>query len=102
MGEAVEQLEQRVARKWAQAAYARGAFDASSFDAGEWFDTNIQWGGEGPDVPQFPREQWASYPAKRALVLTMLDRALDSEDVSDELWMTICYAMWYGGKTRIA
>lgn len=55
-----------------------------------------------PAVPQFPREQWASYPTRRTVTLLTCDRLLDKADeLTDEQWMDVCLLMQFGGKTRL-
>lgn len=52
---------------------------------------------------QFPRERWASYPAKRTATLLMCEKLLDNADeLTDQVWVLLCAAMVYGGRTRIA
>lgn len=96
-------LERRVAEKWAAAAAARAPMWPMPDDP---FDMSV-WGEAmktplPPGTPQFPREQWASYPMKRRLALMAADRMLDFDELTDEQWMQVCLVMWYGGKTRIA
>jgi len=49
------------------------------------------------DWPQFPREQWAILPARRAVALTLADRLIDDGKLSEAGWLVA-----YGGKTRIS
>ena len=100
MGDELTQLEERVTRKWAQAAASR--MPESSFDASAWHDLDTEWGGTALNAPQFPREQWVSYPAKRTVSLMTCDRMLDFEELTDEQWMTLSFLMLYGGRERIA
>lgn len=98
----LRELEARVCGKFMAAANVRAAgwsVPDDPFDWSDWFGSTEQSG----DVPQFPREQWASYPAKRTAVLMACDRLLDDADkLSDDQWLTLCLAMQYGGKTRLA
>jgi hypothetical protein len=55
-----------------------------------------------PGTMQFPREQWLSYPNRRAHALVLANRLLDFEDLTDEQWHTLGMLMLYGGKERIA
>ena len=54
-----------------------------------------------PNIPQFPREQWVSYPARRTVVLILCNRMLDF-DLDDAQWTQLCWLMQYGGKERVA
>jgi len=99
-------LERRVCEKWVAAAAARMPADA--FDPSSWLDgIDMSAWDEAmktplpPGTPQFPREQWASYPAKRTVALMIADRLLDFEELTDEQWMQLCLLMQYGGKTRL-
>lgn len=99
----LDELEQRVGEKWAAAGAAR----IGPIELGEWGALFDMYDGDvqplSPDVPQFPREQWASYPAKRTFVLLACEAMLDrAGPLTDEQWTTLCMAMQYGGKTRIA
>lgn len=99
---ALTELERRVGEKWAAAAAARAPQWPQALDMNEWFGA-IDAAPLPPGAPQFPRAQWATYPANRAVVLTACDRLLDSADeLTDEQWMAVCMLMQYGGKTRIA
>lgn len=98
----LDELEQRVGEKWAAIAASR--LPAEAFDLSQW----AQWGDiEQPPTQspptQFPRERWASYPARRTVTLLTCDRMLDFADaLTDEQWMTVCFLMQYGGKTRLS
>jgi hypothetical protein len=105
--ETLESLERRVGQKWAAAAAARidQRIDPQwNLDVGSWGSA----AGEGlpplpPGTPQFPREQWASYPTARRVALQMCEHLLDNvAELTDNQWMLICVTMQYGGKTRIA
>lgn len=91
------ELEERVTEKWARTASQR--VDLSGFNPNKWGDLR-DWGAAA-DVPQFPREQWATYPGKRLIILMLVDRMLDLE-MNDEQWYALNYLMLYGGRTRIA
>lgn len=97
----LDELEQRVGEKWATAAAARLTPLPGPFDFTDWTD----WATIEPDalttVPQFPREQWASYPARRTVTLMICDRMLDFDELTDEQWAQVCLLMQYGGKTRL-
>lgn len=96
----LEELERRVGAKWASVAAARmpqWAVPDDPFDIGAWQTDAMP---ADPDVPQFPREQWASYPAKRTTTLLLCDRMLDL-DMTDEQWAQVCFLLQYGGKTRL-
>lgn len=95
----LNELEHRVGEKWATVATARLTPLPGPFDFTDWTD----WATEAAptDVPQFPREQWASYPTKRATTLLLCDRLLDM-DLTDEQWLNVCFLMQYGGKTRLS
>jgi hypothetical protein len=93
-------LERRVGEKWVAAAARMPRWELPEFDMSAWDEamkTPLP-----PDVPQFPREQWASYPNRRRVALMIADRLLDFDELSDEQWVTLCMVMQYGGKTRIA
>lgn len=49
------------------------------------------------DWPQFPRERWIIYPARRAYALIMADKAIDLGHLSEAGFL-----VQYGGKERIA
>src|SRR5437899_1673714 len=101
----LEELERRVCEKWATAAAARLPLDV--FDPSGWLDgiDTTAWNAEPlpPGTMQFPREQWASYPAKRTAALIYAERLLDfADELTDEQWITLNLVMLYGGKTRLA
>jgi hypothetical protein len=118
MSEDLDVLEQRVGEKWAAAAAARmPKWESAEFDVSEWVDVakiplpvnafEMSTVGQPlppplPDTPQFPREQWVSYPAKRTAALMVADRLLDFDELTDEQWIQLCLLMQYGGKTRVA
>lgn len=104
------ELEEQVGLKWARCAAARvegqWALNDVPFDPSNWLDLT---GGDDDlpelmqEIPQFPREQWASYPNARTAVLVACDKLLDRGDkLSDADWFTVCLAMTYGGKTRLS
>lgn len=99
----LDALERRVTEKWATAAASR--IPADVFDPSGWLDgvDMSAWRRNlPPSAPQFPREQWVSYPNKRTVALLIADRLLDFDELSDEQWATLNVVMLYGGKTRIA
>ena len=81
----LDELEQRVSTKFAAALAER----VLPFDTSAWLDEDMSITIDFKKIPpgtpqfQFPREQWISYPNRRAVVLTILDRLLDVE-VPDE------------------
>ena len=96
------ELEERVTRRWLEAVEARTP---------QWPIPDPEWSTdwrEAMNKPlplgtmQFPREQWVSYPNRRATALLLADRLLDFEDLTDEQWHTLGMLMLYGGKVRIA
>ena len=98
----LETLEQRVGEKWAAAAATR----APQWDLDDDPLDLSNWSTGDPDtapVMQFPRERWASYPAKRTATLLMCEKLLDhADELTDQVWVLLCAAMFYGGRTRIA
>jgi hypothetical protein len=103
-------LERRVVEKWVAAAARMPRWELPEFDMSAWelpeFDMSA-WDEAmktplPPGTPQFPREQWASYPNRRRVALMICDRLLDFDELTDEQWVTLCMVMQYGGKTRIA
>lgn len=97
-------LEERVGAKWAAAALARTqiwpAVDLDAFSIDTWL---VNPGPIEPPQLQFPREQWVSYPTRRMVALTVCDRLLDKVDeLTDEQWVTLCWALQYAGKSRVA
>lgn len=102
------ELEEQVGLKWARCAAARlegqwPAAVATPFDISEWMVDRSDLPELVSEVPQFPREQWASYPNARTAVLVACDKLLDRGDkLSDDDWFTVCLAMTYGGKTRLS
>ncbi|MFN3005123.1 hypothetical protein [Mycolicibacterium wolinskyi] len=96
----LQEIERRVTEKWCAAATARFPYSRDGFDVAQWFRDLPPL---PPGTPQFPREQWVSYPAARTATLLVCERLLDSADkLTDEQWATLCLAMQYGGKTRVA
>lgn len=102
--DALDELERRVGEKWARAVADRMNPQWQILDTSSWMLPLPPDGDatKDPLLPQFPREQWASYPNKRMVALLACDRMLDFDDLSDEQWMTLCLLMQYGGKTRIS
>lgn len=99
--EDLDALERRVSEKWIAAAAARMPqwdLPDNPFDSTEWLG---DVSAIPSDVPQFPREQWASYPNRRTVTLLTVDRMLDLE-MTDEQWMQVSFLMQYGGKTRLS
>lgn len=102
VAEALEELERRVAEKWAAATAARTPEwplpDVEPIDFSDW-----QMKPLPPDWPQFPREKWATYPVKRIVTLMICDRSLDMADrMTAEQWFQVCFLMQYGGKTQLS
>lgn len=96
------ELETCVTKKWLEAAgnrLAQWMLPENAFDPTEWSEALDE--ALPPETMQFPRETWASYPAKRAVVLTVADRMLDFE-LNDEQWAEVCFLMQYGGKTQLS
>lgn len=96
----LDEIEQRVGAKWSAVAKARQSPLPGSFDFTDWTDW-ATFGSTPSDGLQFPREQFAVYPIKRATTLLLCDRLLDFAELTDEQWMTVCFLMQYGGKTRL-
>ena len=102
----LEELECRVGAKWIAAAAARTPLwscpaDPFGGDMSAW--TGAMTRPLPPGTMQFPRERWASYPARRRLTLMVCEKLLDAaSDLNEEHWMTLCLAMQFGGKTRLA
>ena len=91
--------EKRVLARWMTAAEARGStIPSDPFDATDWTTGEPQ-----PATSlQFPRQQWATYPARRKVVLALCDRMLDFADrLTDEQWATLSFLVLYGGKTPL-
>ena len=91
----LEALERRVGEKFVAVAAAR----TPNLPL---FDMEIDWWSGSPpsDVPQFPRERWVSYPNRRTVTLTLIDRVLDL-DLDDPQWVQVCWLWQYGGKVRL-
>lgn len=104
MSEQLEELERRVGEKWGAAVAARTPtwpVPDVQFDISTWAD--VARIGVPAEAPQFPREQFASYPAARTVALILADRLLDdAPDLTEEQWVTLNAVMLYGGKTRLA
>lgn len=97
---ALDDMEQRVTEKFAAAAFAR--IDPQwKLDVGEWTFPDFEFEPLPPGTPQFPREQWVTYPNRRMVTLTLIDRALDLE-LTDEQWTQLTFLMGFGGRERIA
>lgn len=90
--------ETRVRTKWFAAMNARGpALPTEPFNASDWMT-----GEPPPSTLQFPREQWANYPACRRVVLALCDRMLDFADqLTDEQWAALDFLIQYGGRTPL-
>lgn len=98
--EDLDALERRVGEKWMTAVAARMPhcdFPDNPFDSTDWLAVASPMPS---GVPQFPREQWVSYPDMRTVALLIVDRMLDL-DLTDEQWTQVCFVMQYGGKTRV-
>lgn len=92
--DALAELERRVTEKYVAATQAR---QVTAIDFSPW---NLGVVAVS-DLPQFPREQWVTYPTRRVAALLVVDVALDSElSVND--WQTISWLMFFGGRERIA
>ncbi|MCV7004581.1 hypothetical protein [Mycobacterium gordonae] len=99
----LDELEQRVGEKFAVEA-AKRVDPQWMLDIGQWTigghpDALVPNPG---DIPQFPREQWVTYPNKRTMCLLILDRLLDFDNLDDEQWMQAAALMTFGGRERIA
>jgi hypothetical protein len=100
--DALVELERHVGEKWIAAASARTPqwpLPDDPLDISTWQTDTTPL---PDDWPQFPREQWASYPAKRTVTLLLCDRMLDFDELTDEQWTHVCFLMQYGGKTRLS
>lgn len=95
------ELERRVGEKWVAAVAVRLP-EFELLDLGGWADS-ASLSFPVTVGPQFPRETWASYPAKRTVTLLLCEKLLDNAaELTDEQWITLCLAMQYGGKTRLS
>ncbi|CAN5143809.1 hypothetical protein BH11ACT6_BH11ACT6_34570 [soil metagenome] len=116
MHELLDQLEQRVTERYMAAAAERdrlpdSPFSTLEFDSSEWWFSSRHLLGVAPDGPlleianagpptlQFPRQQWITYPNRRAVSLVIVDRALDQADtLTDDQWYQLTFLMFYGGR----
>lgn len=88
-------LEERVMRKHL-ATIAGTEFDPTTWPTTPPPATDTP----APDVPQFPREQWVTYPNKRAVILTWCEVWLDHGfDATDPTYL---FLLSVGGRERIA
>jgi hypothetical protein len=107
MSYALDDLEQRVGQKFAEAAASRVQLPTAkaTFDVVSWL-AGLDTSGSvalPDDWPQFPREQWVSYPNKRTAALLFAEHLLDrADELTDEQWSSLCLLMHYGGKTRVS
>lgn len=97
------ELEQRVTEKFAAKAGERMPETDFGFDIESWGVGVDAWELDiplDPNIPQFPREQWLSYPAQRTVALILCDRMLDLE-LDEAQWAQLCFLMQFGGKVRV-
>lgn len=102
----LDELEKRVGEKFTQAwkDCPQRMILGEAFNPDHWSDNlSDEWAGvttEPEPVPQLPREQWVTYPNRRAIALTICETWIDKGwDLSDPTFM-FCYL--YGGRERIA
>lgn len=90
--------ETRLRTKWFAAMEARGAaLPTEPYNASDW-----KIGEPPPATLQFPRQQWANYPAGRRVVLALCDRMLDFADqLTDQQWAALNFLIQYGGRTPL-
>lgn len=105
MSSAHEDLEQRVTARYLDLVRPT-IVDATEFDWSEAFfksGTTGLWAIPEPDLPQFPREQWVTYPNRRAVTLVLVDRMLDLWDELTDMQKThVAMLLTCGGRERIA
>ena len=91
-------LELRVADKFlAYASNRQSEWDLPDFDI-DW-DSWENLPELPPDTPQFPRQQWFTYPNRRAISLILVDRMMDFDELTDEQWADVTFLMMYGGRS---
>ncbi|WP_330253112.1 hypothetical protein OG874_00405 [Nocardia sp. NBC_00565] len=100
MSEALTELEQRVTAKL-YAALPQWELPPDPLqDPAEFWRRAVEEADVPPlpdDWPQFPREQWITYPARRAYALLLADNAIDHGYLSEAGFL-----VQYGGKERIS
>jgi hypothetical protein len=114
MPDVLEDLERRVRARYAE--LVSDTVPDHVFNPEEWLlgenHYSVKLFGESFDVakvpaaqqvPQFPREQWITYPHRRAAILTIVDRSLDlwGSLTQEQRWQ-INFLLAYGGRERIA
>lgn len=121
----VAELEQRVTVRYTEKCAAEWPIPADPFDPAPWFsgvvDPNIDWADvmkdqpsvpvvatitghpRTPTTPQFPHEQWITYPNRRYAALLLADRLLDMWDQLDSEQRTnVALLLGIGGRDRIS
>lgn len=99
MSDTLQDLERRVTEKLIAANQAAHPEWANLPDPMEvWAKAPLE---EMPPLPegwpQYPREQWVTYPARRAHALILADNAIDHGYLAEAGWL-----VQYAGKERIA
>ena len=100
--ETLDQLEQRIGQRWAEATAAH--IPSDPLDLKDWLASTLT----DPQVyssnlPQFPREQWVTYPPRRTVSLLLVDNALNAaEKLTESDWLALAFLMTHGGRERIA
>lgn len=99
MTEPLEELETRVTARYIEKCNIGWQLpDVEPLDTSDWY-----MGPLPDDVPQFPREQWITYPNRRHYALLIADRMLDFWDDLDEPQRTqLAFLLGCGGRERIA
>ena len=98
-GGALAELEAKVGKRWADHAATR----EPDWPLPDLKPIDIRrWGAPITADVQFPREQWVAYPAKRTIALTLANRLMDFDNLSDDQWMMVCHLVFYGGKVRVS
>lgn len=94
--------ETRVFGKWLTAAEHR--YGASPIGLGLGLDL-ATWLQSDPlprQALQFPKQEWATNPARRTVILAICEEMLDRiDELTEAQWMTLSFLIQYGGRTPL-
>jgi hypothetical protein len=94
------ELERRVTTRYLELTQTDWELPEIDFDMSDWVDVMKLPPGT---PPQFPREQWITYPNRRRVVLMIIERSLDIWDtLTDEQRFQVAFLLGNGGRERIA
>lgn len=90
--------ETRVFGKWLTAAEHRYGATPIGLDLATWLQSDPL----PRQALQFPKQEWATNPARRTVILAICEEMLDRiDELTEAQWMTLSFLIQYGGRTPL-